>query len=123
MVISVERTDQQTLDGTSGSVATGIVNGIIKAIKIHTSASLDFTIKTTGGHIEEYVFGASGAAVTLTADTAIYPKVLATNKVDNGILTVTANIYTEVAVASALLVEVSSGTDTETWSVEIIYET
>lgn len=121
MVVRVERTELQTLDGTTGDVTTGRVTGKILSIKFVVGASTTFKVYTAEESlVTEYLFGASGGAVTVAASAVYYPLVIA-NLNSSGAAVADGSKYAQQAISSPIKIE-AVGTNTKTWGVEIIYE-
>lgn len=123
MLFRTMRTAQQTLSGTTGSVTTGKIHGIIDSVKVKTEASIAITIATTGSPIVEYLVGTAGGGATVASDAALYPRTLGHLDTDLTTLGVAnkTNAYCKHAIDSAVNISVV-GTDTKKWSVEIFYE-
>ena len=76
MVVRVERTAVQTLDGTTGSVTTSRVTGRILSIKVVTEASIDVKISTINSPSTEFIFGTSSTPIAVSASKVFYPRII-----------------------------------------------
>lgn len=124
MVTRVERTDTQTLSGTSGNVTTGRITGKIKSIKVYAEAIMSINAITENCPVPEYILGTVTPIVLSAGYTIFYPKVVGNLNSSGAALgdTNQTNSYAEMAISAPVKFQVSSGTDTKKWSVEIVYE-
>lgn len=126
MVLRIEHIPQRTLDGSGAdSFTTGKIHGKILSIKFKLSNAADFIFHAGNAPFDEYIFGASGAAVTVSASGASYPRAVGNLSTTNAALggSNLTNAYVERVVDSAIVIAVTNGTATTgTWAAQIFYE-
>jgi hypothetical protein len=116
--------DVQTLSGTTGTAVSKIINGKILSIKIYAEAEIAITAITSGCPIPEYIFGASGAAITVSAGNHIYYPRVEGHLASTGVALAAANktnVFQQLAISGTVTYAVT-GTDTKDWQVVIVYE-
>jgi hypothetical protein len=99
------------------------INGKILAIKFYVDNSMTVKAVTSGCPVPEYIFGTSGAAITVATTGVYYPRTEGCTASTAATLAASnkTNVYVEMAISGTVTFTIA-GTNTKLWQVEIIYE-
>ena len=124
MALRTLKSPVRTMTGVTDTYTFENVHGKVKQVAIKPSGvSTDFKISYVVNDITHYIMGSAGAAVSVAAVGQVFYPVEVRCLADGVDLVTAANIHAEIPVnAHDIVVAVSNGAVTETWSVEIVVE-